>query len=144
MLSTTCARFQHSEQGSKAILYIVRNQKRTKAFFVKSWNFVGAGSYPSPWSHIFHSECVVLPGVPGQRNPNPPPAFFNHFIVIHGGKFYDPFYGSTPFIDQTAWENASIDGLFKRGTPMLAGYKKSAHSTTNLLKFYNMRTGVRI
>ncbi len=86
-------RLQYSEQGSKAIFYIVRNQKHTKAFLVKNWNFVGAGSYASPWSHIFHSECVVLPGVPGQRNPNPSPVFFNHFIVIHGGKFYDPPYG---------------------------------------------------
>ncbi len=125
-------------------VYIVRNQRRTEAFLVKNWNFIGTGSHSPPWTHTLGAECVVLPGVSGQRNPNPPPAFENHFIVIHNGQFYDPSYGSTPFANQTTWENASIDGLFKPGTPGLAGYKKSAHSTTNLLEFYNMRTGVRI
>lgn len=134
----------HGITSADKVLIVKNLPMGIKGFLVKNWNFIGAGSHTPPWTHSLGAECVELPGVPGQRNPNPPPAFLNHFIVIHGGKFYDPSYGSTLFADQITWENASIDGLYKGGAPALAGYKKSTHSTTKLLEFYNIRTGTRI
>ncbi len=103
-------------------------------FLVKNWRFIGSGSRSAPWTHILHTECVKQPGIPGQTNPNPPPAFYNHFIVSCFGNFYDPSYGAGPVSNQPSWENGAIDGLFSGG---LAGYPKSANTTTNLLEFHN-------
>ncbi len=113
-------------------------------FLVKNWLFTGAGTKPVPWPYILGTDCQQQPGVAGQRNANPPPAFYNHFIVQYGGSFYDPSYGSAPLATHSAWENGSIDGLFRDGSPSLAGYKKSSNTTTDLLSFYNARTGAVI
>ena len=110
-------------------------------FLVKNWKFNGTGSKPAPWTHVMGTECVNLPGVPGQRNPEPPPAFFNHFIVLHGGKFYDPSYGSAPVATQSEWENASIEGLFSGGN---AGFPKASNTAKNLLEFWDLNTGKKI
>ena len=75
-----------------------------------------------------------------QRNPEPPPAFFNHFIVVHGGQLYDPSYGGGPFPDAAAWEAGAIDGLFAAA---LAGYPKSSNPQA-LVQLWNMRTNARI
>jgi hypothetical protein len=127
--------------ADKVVIIHTLATRSTTGFLVKNWTFSGAGSRPAPFTHKMGTECVEQPGIPGQRNPNPPPAFYNHFIVISGGTFYDPSYGSNPVTTQSVWENGAIDGLFSGG---YCGYPKSAHSATNLLEFYNLRTGARI
>lgn len=110
-------------------------------FLVKNWLFGPRGSLPQPFTHEMGTECVELPGIPGQTNPNPPPAFYNHFIVRHGGQFYDPSYGGGPTATQDLWENGAIDGLF-RGQG--AGFEKSRNAATRLVEFYSMTTRQRI
>jgi len=106
-------------------------------FLVKNWEFSGSGSHAPPFTHKMWTECIKKPGIPGQRNPDPPPAFFNHFIVRSFGKFYDPSYGAGPIADQTSWEVGAIDGLFSHG---YTGYPKSANPATLLLQFRNAAT----
>ncbi|MEK7287535.1 MAG: hypothetical protein AAB091_03100 [Elusimicrobiota bacterium] len=80
---------------------------------VKNWTFSGTGTAPAecaPFNYLA-SEIADAPGAPGQGIGNPPPAFFNHFIVKYDGKWYDPSYGSGPYANDSAWENASLDGL---------------------------------
>lgn len=123
---------------SAAKIYIGKSiPAGTIGFLVKDWNFIGSGTGAAPWTHIMGSECVDLPGVPGQRNPNPPGGFFNHFIVLHDGQLYDPSYGSAPVSTKLIWENGAIDGCFKSGR---AGFQKATYSGTNLLRFYNLVT----
>lgn len=114
-------------------------QTSTQGFLVKNWQW-NAGTQPAPWTHRMGSDVVNQPGIPGQRNPEPPPAFFNHFIVTHGGKLYDPSYGGGPFNDQATWESGALDGLFAGA---LAGYPKSANSQ-NIVQMFNLRTNARI
>ncbi len=122
---------------------LAAHSSATEGFLVKNWSFAGAGSHPAPWTHLMGSECSNLPGVAGQRNPEPPPAFFNHFIVKHDTHFYDPSYGSAPIGTQSVWENGSIDGLFN--DPLgRCGYPKASNATTNLLEFWNLTTNARI
>ena len=81
---------------------------------VKNWGF-SSGSAPaafSPFTHL-HGEASDQHGAAGQGNDDPPPAFYNHFIVKHGGQYYDPSYGGSVYSSQEAWENASLDGFFK-------------------------------
>lgn len=106
-------------------------------FLVKNWTFVGAGSHRRPFTHEMWTECRKLPGIPGQRNPDPPPGFFNHFIVRAGGQLYDPSYGGGPIANHSAWEVGAIDGLFASG---YAGYPKSNYPTQWLLQFYDATT----
>jgi len=110
-------------------------QASRAGFLVKNWRFVGAGSMPPPLTHIMYTECTKEPGIPGQSNPNPPPAFYNHFIVSCLGDFYDPSYGGGPVTDQLTWENGAIDGIFSGGR---AGYPKSSNAAIELLKFYRI------
>ncbi len=83
-------------------------------FLVKSWSFIGSGSSPgtSPYSWVVGTDVVDNAGVPGQGNPNRPGAFFNHFIVRFGGRYYDPSYGGPSYATQWEWEDASLDGFF--------------------------------
>jgi len=85
-----------------------------RGFLVATWNF---GAVPATsateLTHTMRGTC--MPGVhaPGQNNPTPPPAFYNHFVVhcTTDGRIYDPSYGhhvGTPL----AWEAASISGLY--------------------------------
>jgi len=99
------------------------------AFLVKHWRYVT----PPPTSPTALTHRLVMPapatpapgtvihsagmGVPGQGNPNPPPAFENHFIIKYGGRYYDPSYGAGPVADQHAWEAASIDGVLRHVAP---------------------------
>ena len=130
---------------SAAKVLIVRTvaewQAASAGFLVKNWEFIGAGSHPLPFTHELGRECVKRPGIPGQRSPDPPPAFFNHFIVLAFGKFYDPSYGGGPIANQTDWENGAIDGLFSRG---YGGFPKRAHPTTLLVELYNLTTNMRL
>jgi hypothetical protein len=106
-------------------------------FLVKNWSFVGAGSHSPPFTHEMGVDCLELPGIPGQRNPNPPPGFYNHFIALPFRKFYDPSYGGGPTLTQVVWEAGAIDGLFRHG---FCGFPKSASLTTLLLQFKNANT----
>src|SRR5438046_1383712 len=131
----------HGITGGEKVL-IVRTLQDLAAsatgFLVKNWRFIGPGSSPQPFTHEMWVECRKLPGIPGQRNPNPPPAFFNHFIVRYGGQFYDPSSGAGPTPTQELWELGAIDGLF-RGD--LCGFPKTAHAAARLLRFFNADTG---
>lgn len=125
---------------------IIRSQAARSdiGFLVKNWRFNHPpASSATSFTHVMGTECVELPGIPGQNNPNPPPAFFNHFIVRHGGRFYDPSYGAGPFADQVSWEAAAIDGLFEDSTGR-AGHDKSLNASNKLLEFWNLSTGTRI
>lgn len=101
-------------------------------FLVKNWRFVGKGTRKAPWTHVMHIDCEKMPGIPGQRNDNPPPAFYNHFIVHALGQYYDPSYGGGPIANQDDWENGAIDGLF-RGS--FCGYPKSLYPNARLVQF---------
>jgi hypothetical protein len=111
----------------------------SEGFLVKNWQW-NAGTHPAPWTHAMWTEVVNQPGIPGQRNPEPPPAFFNHFVVTHGGQLYDPSYGGGPFADQATWETGALDGLF---AGPLCGFQKSTHPQ-NIVQMWNLRTSARI
>ena len=64
---------------------------------------------PYPYRPFF--DAINQIGVPGQGNPDPPGAFENHYIVSYGGLWYDPSYGTGPFLTTIAHEEASIDGI---------------------------------
>lgn len=111
----------------------------TQGFLVKNWQW-NAATQPVPWTHRMGIDVVNQPGIPGQRNPEPPPAFFNHFIVTHGGLLYDPSYGGGPFASQAIWETGGLDGLFAGA---LCGFQKSANPQT-IVQMWNVRTNARI
>lgn len=67
----------------------------------------GGGTYP----YTIGSSASNLPGIPGEDNPEPPEAFYNHFIVKYGGQVYDPSYGAGPYPSENAHENAAIHGI---------------------------------
>jgi hypothetical protein len=128
---------------------IIRNQadRNRIGFLVKKWAF----KHPPPssaaaFTHLFPSELNAKP-IPGQSNASPPPAFFNHFIVRFGSKFYDPSYGAGPFTAQVSWELAAIDGLFRKTpAPEMAGFDKSlpAIANTTILEFWDLTTNTKI
>ncbi len=89
-------------------------------FLVKDWTFDPLGTAPAacaPFTHLSSEITDSATGAPGQGNPNPPGAFFNHFIAQYSGEYYDPSYGNGPFASQGAWESASIDGYQKACDP---------------------------
>jgi hypothetical protein len=86
---------------------------RRGGLLVKNWSFTPAGTAPAavaPFTH-WSTEIADVAGVPGQGNSNPPGAFLNHFIVVYAGQYWDPSYGAGPFANQTAWEDASLEGF---------------------------------
>jgi len=116
----------------------------TTGFLVKNWQFKHPpASSATAFTHVMYTECVDLPGIPGQNNPDPPPAFYNHFIVLYNGAFFDPSYGAGPFATQINWEAAAIDGLFYNPSHM-AGYDKSLNSAVKLLEFWDMVTSAKL
>ncbi len=121
---------------------LAAHSSATEGFLVKNWTFVGSGSGAAPWTHKMGTECQEQPGIPGQENPNPPPAFFNHFIVKYGSNLFDPSYGVGPVSTKLGWENGAIDGLFN--DTRWTGFRKASHSSSNLLEFWNLRTGATI
>lgn len=104
--------------SAKKILIVEATDPMNRLFLVKTWQYNGTGMSPgtAPYSYVMDVDVVDQPGVPGQGNPDPPGAFYNHFIVQYGSQFYDPSYGNGPFTSQAAWENASLDGFSARGT----------------------------
>ncbi len=86
---------------------------------VKRWRYITPpATSKTAYTHNLGGDCVDEPGVPGQRNPNPPGAFMLHFIAKVAGQYYDPSYGAGPFPDELSWQRASIDGLVA-GAPQL-------------------------
>jgi hypothetical protein len=67
----------------------------------------GGGFYP----YTIGSSASNLPGIPGQDDPEPPEAFYNHFIVKYSGFIYDPSYGAGPYQTEISHENAAIHGI---------------------------------
>jgi hypothetical protein len=123
------------------------NSRNMSLFLVKNWRFDPPHpANPFTFHYEFLVKCFETAGVPGQNSPNPPPHFLNHFIVIAGGKFYDPSYGSPAFSTKLEWENASIDGLGdgNYGAGKHGGYRKSDLSTTLLLEFIDLVTLTRL
>jgi hypothetical protein len=82
---------------------------------VKNWSFIGPGSAPPACTLFTYlpSEITDLLGAPAQANADPPGGFFNHFIVRYSGNWYDPSYGTGPFVSDGNWENAALDGYKK-------------------------------
>ncbi|MCC9624051.1 hypothetical protein LPB41_20420 [Thalassospira sp. MA62] len=89
-------------------------------------------------------------GVDGQNNSTPPPAFFNHFIVLDTGStnFFDPSYG-TRCNTKNDWVRASIAGLMNPAGD--AGFVSSAPLQPNgidpnpfSIAFYNQVTNAWI
>jgi hypothetical protein len=99
--------------GAKFIEIQEASDPGRRGFLVKNWSFTDPGSSPgtAPYVYKIGTDANDMIGVAGQGNANPPPAFLNHFIVEYGGQYYDPSYGTGPFADQSAWENASLDGF---------------------------------
>jgi hypothetical protein len=131
----------HGLSGTKII--VIKNVPEYNAssggFLVKNWNFEGTGSHPAPYTHKMRIECKTRPpaGIPGQRNPNPPPAFYNHFIVEALGRYFDPSYGAGPYFVQAAWERDAIEGLYI-DAGHLAGYPKAWYPDDHLVQFWPM------
>jgi len=128
-------------------------QGNLEGFLVKHWVFSHPpASAASSYTHWVPSQCTPGAYLPGQRNSAPPPAFLNHFIVRAEGKFWDPSYGAGPFVDQKAWENAAIDGLFNKvlppgaptGTTIQTGFDKSLNAATTIVEFWNLTTNSKL
>jgi len=116
----------------------------TTGFLVKNWQFRHPpASSATAFTHAMGTECVKQPGIPGQNNPNPPPAFFNHFIVLFNSTYFDPSYGSSTVTTQLAWEAAAIDGLFHDPSNK-TGFDKSLNSGVKLLEFWDMLTNAKL
>jgi hypothetical protein len=137
----------------------------SEGFLVKHWVFDHPpASSGTAYTHYVPSQCRPGAGLPGQRNPSPPPGFFNHFIVQADGKLWDPSYGAGPFADKLAWENAAIDGLSRKppappppppppappppglpaGTLLQTGFDKSLNAGANILEYWNLTTSTQI
>jgi hypothetical protein len=122
-------------------------ERNNVGFLVKNWNFnTPPATSANSFTHL-DAQMTKMPGIPGQSNPNPPPAFFNHFIVVYNLALYDPSYGAGPFNNQLlSWEDAAIDGLFQ-SLPRMNGYNRvlvTLAMLPNLLELWNLRTHTRI
>jgi hypothetical protein len=111
-----------------------------RGFLVATWNFAPVpATSPADLTHTRRGNCN--PGVyaPGQNNPQPPPAFYNHFVVhcTTDGRIYDPSYGHD-FANPDAWEPASISGLYSDCAAPNAGY--SPVGAARLLQFRDLVT----
>jgi type VI secretion system secreted protein VgrG len=85
----------------------------SKRFLVKNCDFVGSGTSRDDPGYPYKGkvECVKQDGIPGQGKTNPQFDFGDHVVVEHGGKIYDPSYGSGPTVGQRAYEDAGIAGV---------------------------------
>lgn len=52
------------------------------------------------------------PGVAGQNSPNPKSTFGTHQIVEIFDKYYDPGYGTGPYVSLQKWEDDSVAGFY--------------------------------
>lgn len=111
---------------------VVPNQVNT-AFMVRNWDYNNHGALNAiafthavvpaltPTPPPAPNEAARVAGVPGQNQPAPPRAFFNHYIVLDTTNihYYDPSYG-TNAPNPLSWVNASTAGL-SDGTANIAG-----------------------
>ncbi|MCA9125143.1 MAG: hypothetical protein KDB11_33435, partial [Planctomycetales bacterium] len=80
-------------------------------FFVKEWDFVGAGTSGSAeYPYRYQVDLFDRIGIAGQNNDNPKGWFENHAIVKYENRYWDPSYGTGNFVGELDWELASIDG----------------------------------
>jgi hypothetical protein len=93
-------------------------------FMVRNWDYNNHGALRT--NELTHEVVAALAppppanqaaraaGVPGQNQPAPPGAFYNHFIVLDttNAHYYDPSYGGRNFADAPSWVNASTAGLY--------------------------------
>lgn len=115
---------------------------------VKNWTF---NAMPAQQNNVFtHLKGTTVrqrpPGIAAQRNPTPPPRFWNHFIVYSTttNRFYDPSYGAGPFNDPDGWEAAAIDGLDRAQTNVGRDDAAGRNGYVRLLHYYNLVTGLAI
>ncbi len=87
---------------------------------VQDYTFTGSGKYSSqtPFVYKYGDDAVEETGIPGQGVSNPSTIFERHYIVKYTDEesndhFYDPSYGGDSYDNQSAWENASLDGFAK-------------------------------
>jgi hypothetical protein len=98
-------------------LWLVRDDAEhsdmSKRFLVKNCDFVGAGTSRDEPGYPYKGnvECVKREGLPGQGKTNPQFDFGDHVVVEHGGKIYDPSYGSGPTAGLRSYEDAAIAGV---------------------------------
>lgn len=96
---------------------------------IKNYIFTGSGSSGCPgwwyranipaitnaaWSTT--PECIAQPGLPGQGSPEPPSAFYRHFLVAIDVApaltlYFDPSYGHGPFAGKDDWQFSSVAGF---------------------------------
>lgn len=82
---------------------------------VKNCTFNGAGTLPTPFTHVGNSECVKHDGIFGQGKNNPQFTFGDHALVRHSTGIYDPSYGVGPKPDEKTWETGGIAGVGDSG-----------------------------
>ncbi len=105
------------------------NDAPRDGFLVKNWTTNGDGPYQ--FAQVGNTAVLVYAtnptvvderGIEGQSNPDPPANFKNHYIYEYPYvddnamifKYWDPSYGSGPFIDDRDYEdgpNSPIEGL---------------------------------
>lgn len=88
-----------------------------------------------------NANCHDRIGVGGQGVANPQPYFVNHWIVSHGGRLFDPSYGSfgpgnAGFVDEDAYAPVALDAF---GAPDLRGVAPGPGSV--FIRFYTGRNG---
>ncbi len=98
----------------------------------------GSGAPGSGWFPYETNVSVVnLPGIAGQDNPEPPPAFENHYIVrvrwsatLRDFTLYDPSYGGIGYSKENDHENAAIDGIMGPWVPAGNNHSARVNNTT--------------
>lgn len=83
--------------------------------------FLVAKRRQAPTECKWLESSIIVRSNRGQGDAtNPAPVKFNgHAIVKARGKLYDPSYGTGPFADIKAWENASLLAVtYKTGDPV--------------------------
>jgi hypothetical protein len=113
--------------GIGSTIVTVQHVSSGALLLVSNWTFVGNGNSGDsnwPWKFVIKydstgssgkfltndqgSEVRDDPGIPAQGNDDPQAIFTNHAIVEYNGKLYDPSYGTGPFNNCKAWEDASM------------------------------------
>lgn len=89
-----------------------------REMLVKNWIFNEPGMYQlhTPFKYAYTIDLNEDPsgGVEAQGMPNPVlKRYSNHFVVKFNNIYYDPSYGSGPFINEIQWEDSSLDGFLQ-------------------------------
>lgn len=133
-----------------------------QGFLVRDWDYnnhgaMNAGAYTHniygpinqpPVAGNGNRAAPVNTGAAGQNNPNPPPSFGSHFIVLEttSGNLYDPSYGSLP-VARNAWVQASLAGRrrYRQNQRDQAGYATYPGGNltvpNNVVRLRNLQNG---